>query len=101
MECSYSYQCLLKIYIISIDIRQAKDNAISQMEEVFMICLQKKNETPVSRLRQKAENGGFLSKGQEQTLEPSLMDRVGIAKGSRKWQVEAESLATTKQKEEE
>jgi len=73
----------------------------SQMDKVFMIGLQEKNETPVSRLRQKAENGGFLSKGQEQTLDSSLMDRVGIAKESRKRQVGAESLATTKQKEEE
>jgi hypothetical protein len=70
------------------------------MNQVFMISLQEKKGTPVSRLRPKAENGGFLSKGQEQTLEPSLMDRVGTAKGSRKKQVEAEPLATTKQKEE-
>jgi hypothetical protein len=71
------------------------------MEKIFMVNLQGKNETPVSRLRQKAENGGFLSKGQEQTLDSSLMDRIGTAKKSRKKQVEAESLTTTKQKEEE
>jgi len=66
-----------------------------------MVSLQGKKGTPISRLRQKAENGGFLSKGQEQTLDSSLMDRVGIAKESRKKRVEAESLAITKQKEEE
>jgi len=67
------------------------------MKKIFMISLQEK-ETPLSRLRQKAENCGFLSKGQEQTLDSRLMDRVGIAKESRKRQVEDESLATAKQK---
>jgi len=70
------------------------------MEKVLLISLQEKKETPVSGLRQKAENGGFLSEGQEQTLDPSLIDFVGTAKEARRKQIKPKHWILRNKKEE-
>ena len=70
---------------------------VSIVKKIFLIdTTQEKKETLVSSLRQKAENGGFLSKGQEQTLDPSFMDSVETSKEARRKQIEAEIKAANK-----
>jgi len=45
-----------------------------------MISLHRKQKASSSSLRQKAENGGFLSKRQKRTMNPDLLDSVKVAK---------------------